>query len=303
MVIHGGAGAMAKEHMSAEMEKAYLSALDSAIDIGEGILRNGGDALDAVEETIRFLEDCPLFNAGKGAVFAHEGTVELDASIMDGRTQQAGAVAGVKIVKNPVSLAREVMEHSPHVFLSGRGAEQFAIKQGLDTVGPEWFFTQDRWDALERARAGERKSGWISEHDGEKFGTVGCVARDQQGNLAAGTSTGGTTNKRWNRIGDSPVIGAGTYADNAVCAISCTGHGEYFIRYAVAHDVWALMAYKGWKLAKAADHVINEKLAAKGGQGGLIAVDSKGNIAMPFNTKGMFRGYAKPGERDLAIYR
>ncbi|MBV6441339.1 MAG: isoaspartyl peptidase/L-asparaginase [Haliscomenobacteraceae bacterium CHB4] len=315
LVIHGGAGAIRREDMTPEKEAAYKTALDSALTIGETVLKNGGTALDAVEQTIIWLEDCPFFNAGRGAVFTHEGKNELDASIMDGATQHAGAVGGVTTVKNPIRLARTVMEKSPHVFLAGRGAEQFAAENGLDPVEPKWFFTQERWDALQQVlkeekekpgKQGSLKSpekGYMRHNPEGKFGTVGCVALDKNGNLAAGTSTGGMTNKRWNRIGDSPVIGAGTYASNDACAVSCTGHGEYFIRYAVAHDVWALMAYKELSLDGAADLVVNKKLVEKGGEGGLIAVDKDGNIALPFNSAGMYRGYAKPGERKVMIYK
>ena len=310
LAIHGGAGTILRAEMSPEKEAAYRAALDTALNIGETVLSDGGTALDAVEQTISWLEDCPLFNAGKGAVFTHEGKNELDASIMDGRGQQAGAVGGVTNVRHPIRLARAVMERSPHVFLSGRGAEQFAGENGLEIVDPKWFFTQNRWESLQKAlqqEAGQNnKHGQLKlpDHNPDhKFGTVGCVALDREGHLAAGTSTGGMTNKKWNRIGDSPVIGAGTYADDAACAVSCTGHGEFFIRYAVAHDVWALMMYKGLSLADAADLVINKKLVEKGGQGGLIAVDKDGHIAMPFNSEGMYRGFAKPGERKIMIFR
>ena len=306
IAIHGGAGAIRREEMTPEKESAYNAALDSALTIGEIILKNGGTALDAVEQTIIWLENCPLFNAGRGAVFTHDGKNELDASIMEGATQKAGAVGSVMTVKNPIRLARAVMEKSPHVMLAGRGAEQFAVENGLEIVDPNWFFTQERWDALQKIRKTENEKsgqqGYLKSPDG-KFGTVGCVALDKNGNLAAGTSTGGMTNKRWNRIGDSPVIGAGTYASTDACAVSCTGHGEFFIRYAVAHDVWALMVYKGLSLAEAADFVVNKKLVEKGGEGGLIAVDKDGNIAMPFNSSGMYRGYANPTERKVMIYK
>jgi beta-aspartyl-peptidase (threonine type) len=306
IAIHGGAGTLSKTLMTPGKEAAYRAALDSALTIGENILKNGGTSLDAVAGTIRFLEDCPLFNAGKGAVFTHEGKNELDASIMDGQTQKAGAVGGVTTVKNPILLARAVMDKSPHVMLTGRGAEQFAVENGLDTVPPSWFFTQERWDALQEALKEEQKAGKtgsVNPNPDYKYGTVGCVALDSHGNLAAGTSTGGMTNKRWNRLGDTPVIGAGTYASNDACAVSCTGHGEYFIRYAVAHDVWALMSYKGLSVGDAGELVVNKKLVEKGGEGGLIAVDKDGHIAMPFNSEGMYRGYARPGERKVSIYK
>lgn len=306
IAIHGGAGTLSRANMTPEKEAAYLSALDSALLIGETVLKNGGTSLDAVEKTITYLEDCPLFNAGRGAVFTHDGRNELDASIMDGTTQKAGAVGSVSIVKNPIQLARAVMDKSPHVFLTGRGAEQFAIEHQIDTIDPKWFFTPERWQTLQEMLAEEKKKGPTGQADPAlrdyKFGTVGCVALDAQGHLAAGTSTGGMTNKRWNRLGDSPVIGAGTYASDDACAVSCTGHGEFFIRYAVAHDVWALMSYKNLSLEEATDFVVRKKLVEKGGEGGLIAVDKAGNIALPFNSEGMYRGYAKPGERKVMIY-
>lgn len=315
IAIHGGAGALKHAEMTPEKEAAFRVALDSALTIGETILKNGGAALDAVEKTISFLEDCPFFNAGRGAVFTHEGKNELDASIMDGATQKAGAVGGVTTVRNPIQLARAVMEKSPHVLLTGRGAEQFAAENGFEKMTPKWFFTQERWDVLQQMLKEEKENtgqkGHLKlldnqkggDHPDKKFGTVGCAALDKNGNLAAGTSTGGMTNKRWNRLGDSPIIGAGTYASNDACAVSCTGHGEYFIRYAVAHDVWARMMYGGATLAEASDAVIHKKLVEKGGEGGLIAVDKDGNIAQPFNSEGMYRGWAKPGERKVAIYK
>lgn len=306
IAIHGGAGTLSRTLMTPEKEAAYRAALDSALTIGENILKNGGSSLDAVEKTISFLEDCPLFNAGRGAVFTHEGKNELDASIMDGSNQKAGAVGGVMTVKNPIQLARAVMDKSPHVMLTGRGAEQFASEQGIPGIDPKWFFTEERWNTLQEMLAEEKAkspTGALEPVNRDyKFGTVGCVALDNQGNLAAGTSTGGMTNKRWNRLGDTPVIGAGTYASNDACAVSCTGHGEYFIRYAVAHDVWARMAYKGETLAESADFIVKKKLVEKGGEGGLIAVDKNGNIAMPFNSEGMYRGFAKPGERGVLIF-
>ncbi|MDX1478359.1 MAG: isoaspartyl peptidase/L-asparaginase, partial [Saprospiraceae bacterium] len=231
MAIHGGAGTITRANMTEEMEANYLAALDQALTIGENILKEGGSSLDAIQQTIMFLEDTPYFNAGKGAVFTNSGTNELDASIMDGKTQNAGAVGGVTNIKNPIIAARAVMEKSEHVMLTGKGAEQFAEEQGIEIVDPEYYFTQQRWDALQRVKARETPASELSESD--RHGTVGAVALDMQGNLAAGTSTGGMTNKRYNRVGDAPIIGAGTYADNATCAVSCTGHGEYFIRYAV----------------------------------------------------------------------
>jgi L-asparaginase / beta-aspartyl-peptidase len=307
IAIHGGAGTLSRTLMTSEKEAAYRAALDSALLIGETILQQGGTALDAVEKTITFLEDCPFFNAGRGAVFTHEGKNELDASIMDGATQKAGAVGGITTVRNPIRVARAIMDKSAHVMLVGKGAEVFAADQGFETIDPKWFFTQERWNTLQEMLEEEKTKKPTGDltpvsHD-YKFGTVGCVALDNQGNLAAGTSTGGMTNKRWNRLGDSPVIGAGTYASNDACAVSCTGHGEFFIRYAVAHDVWARMAYKGESLETATDAIVNHKLVEKGGEGGLIAVDKNGNISMPFNSEGMYRAMARPGERKVLIYK
>ncbi|MDX1408222.1 MAG: isoaspartyl peptidase/L-asparaginase, partial [Saprospiraceae bacterium] len=290
-----------RANMTDEMEANYLAALDQALTIGETILKEGGSSLDAIQQTIMFLEDTPYFNAGKGAVFTNSGTNELDASIMDGRTQNAGAVGGVTNIKNPIIAARAVMEKSEHVMLTGKGAEQFAEGQGIETVNPEYYFTQQRWEALQRVKARETPAEELSESD--RHGTVGAVALDMQGNLAAGTSTGGMTNKRFNRVGDAPIIGAGTYADNATCAISSTGHGEYFIRYAVAHDIAARMEYKGISLSKAADEVVMQKLVEKGGSGGIIGVDRYGNVALTFNSEGMYRGFVTPSQREVNIYR
>jgi beta-aspartyl-peptidase (threonine type) len=292
IVIHGGAGALEKDSMDRELDKLYRSAMAEALHTGRKILQEGGNALDAVEMTIRVMEDNPLFNAGKGAVFTHEGRNELDASIMDGSNLGAGAVAAVTDIKNPISAARAVMTRSSHVMLSGAGASEFAREQGLEIVPPEYFFNQRRWDDLQELLKKE------------KNGTVGCCALDKKGNLAAGTSTGGMSNKRYNRIGDTPIIGAGVYANNATCAISATGHGEYFIRWTVAHDISALMEYKGMTLKEASELVVNDKLVKAGGSGGVIGVDSKGNIAMPFNSKGMFRGFATAdGEEGVFIFR
>ncbi|MCI5083561.1 MAG: isoaspartyl peptidase/L-asparaginase [Saprospiraceae bacterium] len=304
IVIHGGAGTIKRENMSSEKEEAYRTALNKALDIGEGILKNGGTALEAVEKTIMSMEDSPLFNAGKGAVFTHEGRNELDASIMHGADRNAGAVGGITIVRNPIQAAIAVMEQSPHVMLTGKGAEEFALEQELDTVSNDYFYTERRWESLQKILEREnQETGYMEEYPDYKFGTVGCVALDKNGNIVAGTSTGGMTNKRYNRIGDSPIIGAGTYADNATCGVSCTGHGEFFIRWAVAYDVSAIMAYKEVGVKKAADMVVNEKLVDVGGSGGLIALDKYGNVAMPFNTEGMYRGYAKPNERVVQIYK
>ena len=290
IAIHGGAGTITRKNMTPEKENAYRSKLKETLNVGYSILNKGGTSLDAVEATIRIMENSELFNAGKGAVFTNAGTNELDASIMDGRNLKAGAVARVKTVKNPISAARKVMEETWHVMLSGDGADKFAKEQGLDIVDPNYFYTQRRWDSLKKIQV-------------EKHGTVGCVALDKHGNLAAGTSTGGLTNKRWGRVGDSPIIGAGTYANNQTCAVSGTGQGEYFIRGNVAYDVSAIMEYKGKSVGEAAQNVIR-KLSDKGGNGGIITMDSKGNISMPFNTAGMYRGFRKAGQApEIFIYK
>ena len=308
IVIHGGAGSVSRENTDEAREKMYTDSLNHALNIGEKILKNGGSALDAVEKTIRFMEDCPLFNSGKGAVFTHEGTNELDASIMDGSKEDAGAVGGVKTIRHPISAARAVMEKSPHVFLSREGAETFAEQNGLEKVDNSYFFTQKNYDRLQRILEKEKtkQQGYNPnikhENPDWKYGTVGCAVLDKNGNLAAGTSTGGMTNKRWSRIGDSPIIGAGTYANNETCAISSTGHGEYFIRYAVAYDISARMEYGKQSFQKAAEEVVMKKLVEKGGSGGIIGVDKYGNVAMPFNTAGMFRAYAKPNERVVKMF-
>ena len=308
IVIHGGAGTILKENMSDSLEKAYKAKLEEAIRTGHEILANGGTALEAVQRTINVMEDSPLFNSAKGAVFTNEGKNELDASIMDGKTLNAGAVAGVTNVKNPINLAYEVMVNSEHVLLSGKGAEQFAREQGLEIVDPEYFYTENRYKAMERAREREKeKSNKTAFYDpfikDEKFGTVGCAALDKEGNLAAGTSTGGMSNKKYNRIGDSPIIGAGTYANNKTCAISSTGWGEYFIRGVVAYDISAMMEYKGLSLQEAAAEVIQKKQPELGGNGGIIAIDNNGNVAMEFNTAGMYRATMnKAGELEIGIY-
>ena len=340
IAIHGGAGTIRRGAMTPEMEQAYRAKLEEALRAGYAVLEQGGASLDAVVAAITILEDSPLFNAGKGAVFTSEGTNELDSSIMDGATLRAGAVAGVKTVKNPILLARAVMEKSPHVMMAGAGAEAFAAEQGLELVDPQYFFTQSRWDALQRARAQEGDRPVLRDDEAEgagadgdaadagaralgtagsapgsgahdvafpddyKFGTVGAVALDRHGNLAAGTSTGGMTNKRWGRVGDSPVIGAGTYASNESCAVSATGHGEFFIRNVVAYDICARMRYLGLSLREAADQVVMQRLVEQGGEGGVIAIDRKGNIAMPFNTEGMYRGYIdRDGNVVVRIYK
>ena len=299
LVIHGGAGTIRKAEMTPDQESAYRQALAEALETGAVVLRAGGTSLDAVEATIRFLEDSPLFNAGKGAVFTEAGENEMDASIMDGRTLDAGAVAGVRTIRNPISAARAVMTDSPHVMLAREGAEAFAATRGLAIVEPAYFWTERRWQSYLEAKA-RRDSTAAAD---KKHGTVGCVALDRNGDLAAGTSTGGMTLKMWGRIGDSPVIGAGTYADNATCGVSATGHGEYFIRNVVAHEIAALMRYAGLTLAEAADRVVHGSLTAQGATGGVVALDHAGNVAMVFNTPGMYRGHADAsGRRSVLIY-
>ncbi len=303
MVVHGGAGTILKENMTPEREKVYRDKLTEALETGMAILRNDGSSLDAVEAAVRILEDSPLFNAARGAVFTAEGKNEHDASVMDGATHSAGAVASVTTIKNPISAARAVMEHTGHVLLVGRGAEMFAASQGLEIVEPEYFFDQRRWDELLRIKEEEQASSMSHTADRqEKFGTVGALALDRHGNLAAGTSTGGLTNKKHGRVGDSPIVGAGTYANNATCAVSGTGQGEFFMRNLVAYDVSALMEYQKMKVGDAAREVV-EKLTASGGLGGIIALDAHGNFAMPFNTPGMYRGYVKEdGEVHVLFY-
>jgi L-asparaginase / beta-aspartyl-peptidase len=301
LVIHGGAGTILRSTMSAKKEAAYHQKLQEALDTGFAVLDRGGKSLEAVIATIRILEDSPLFNAGKGAVFTHDGRNELDASIMDGSNLMAGAVAGVTTIKNPITAAYAVMTKSEHVLLSGKGAEMFAEEQGLEIVPPAYFFDSARYQQLLRTNKNEQQAG---EEGEKKFGTVGCVALDKFGNLAAGTSTGGMTNKKYGRIGDSPIIGAGTYANNVTCAVSSTGWGEYFIRLSVAHDVHALMEYGGLSVKEAADSVIMKKLPRLGGDGGLIALDRDGNFAMTFCSAGMYRGYiTKKGSGRTFIYR
>src|SRR5438309_4572934 len=307
LVIHGGAGTIERGKMSAEGEQQYRAALERALTAGYEILKRGGSSLDASEAAVRVLEDDPHFNAGKGAVFTSAGTNELDASIMDGNTLKAGAVASVKRVKNPVSLARLVMEKSPHVILDCVGAEAFAKENGIELVDPKYFFTQERWDALQKIKEAEKHGGvggkrfFISEDD--RHGTVGAVALDTNGNLAAATSTGGMANKLPGRIGDTPVIGAGTYANNQTCAVSWTGAGECFLRAGVAHEVSALIEYRGMKLQEAAQMAL-DAVAKLGGAGGLIAIDKNGEIALPFNTNGMYRGYVDPnGKFVVEIYK
>jgi beta-aspartyl-peptidase (threonine type) len=302
LAIHGGAGTILKSTMTPEKELAYTQALTDAIHAGESILKKGGAALDAVEKAIISLENNPLFNAGRGSVFTNEGRNEMDASVMSGKDLSAGAVAGVRNIKNPVSLARAVMERSEHVLLAGTGAEAFAKSIGAEFADDAYFFTQQRFDQLQQAK----ESGTvIMDHtEDKKFGTVGAVALDVNGNLAAGTSTGGMTNKKFGRAGDSPIIGAGTYANNNTCAVSCTGHGEFFIRAVVAYDISCLMEYKGLSLKEACDVVVMDKLVKFGGEGGLIALDRHGNIEMPFNSEGMYRGkVSSDSEIFIGIYR
>ena len=311
LVIHGGAGTILKSEMTADQEAAYNDILGRVVDTGYAILASGGKSIDAVEAAIIIMEDSPLFNAGKGAVFTHEETNALDASIMEGRQRNAGAVAGVSDIKNPISTARRVMTNSPHVMLAGKGASQFANEQGLEIVDPSYFFTERRFKSLQRTKAKENKTLNLDSlalsdihYKHNKYGTVGCVALDQYGDLVAGTSTGGMTNKRWERIGDVPIIGAGTYANNATCAVSSTGWGEFFIRGVVAYDIAALMDYKGMTLKGASEEVIHGKLTQMGGAGGIVAIDSKGHIEMVFNTAGMYRAYRHSnGKRHVAIYK
>jgi beta-aspartyl-peptidase (threonine type) len=316
LVIHGGAGTITRQNMTPEKEKAYREVLNQALQTGYAILKKGGTSLDAVEATVRVMEDSPLFNAGKGAVFTHEGKNEMDAAIMDGKNLMAGSIASVTTIRNPISTARKVMEKSEHVMMIGTGAEAFAKKQGMDIVDPSYFYTEARWKALQNAlkeektsldHTGDTTGALIDDKifiEGKKFGTVGCVALDKFGNLAAATSTGGMTNKRYGRVGDAPIIGAGTYANNATCAISATGHGEFFIRAVVGYDISALMEYKGYSVKKAADEVVMKKLVQRGGEGGVIALDRKGNFAMPFNSEGMYRGYIKAdGSSEVLIYK
>jgi beta-aspartyl-peptidase (threonine type) len=328
LVVHGGAGTISRSTITPQVEAQYRASLDRALRAGHAVLAKGGTSVDAVVATVKVFEDDPLFNAGKGAVFTHDGKNELDASIMDGKSGQAGAVAGVTTVKNPITAARAVMEKTRHVLLVSRGAEQFASDQKLEIVDPSYFFTQHRWDQLQKAKEKDRIE---LDHDGKsgsrgadrkqlsaiqeddpfamwrtdlKFGTVGAVALDQYGNLAAGTSTGGLTNKLYGRVGDSPIIGAGTYADNATVAVSGTGTGEFFMRGLVAHDIAARMKYRGASVSDAVDETIRSALDAKHGKGGVIALDGKGTVKFGFNTEGMYRGYVKAdGKPVVQIYR
>lgn len=309
IVIHGGAGTILKENMSAEMEQAYREKLAEAVATGHAILKAGGTSQDAVEQTIHVMENSPLFNSGKGAVLTADESIALDASFMDGKTLDAGAIAGVKHIKNPISAAIKVMNNSPHVMLAGAGADQFAAEQGLDTVPESYFITERRFDALKRVQEKEANKNLsfnaVEEQyfKNQRIGTVGCVALDLQGNLAAGTSTGGMTNKKWDRIGDAPIIGAGTYANNASCGVSATGWGEFFIRSVVAHDIAALVEYKNLSIQDASKIVL-QKVKDLGGDGGVVVLDSRGNVAMEFNTPGMYRAHMNAsGELNVKIYK
>jgi len=322
VVLHGGAGVIERSSMTPEADKEYRAGITEALNAAAAVLDEGGSSLDAVEAAIKLLEDNPLFNAGRGAVFAADGTNQLDAAIMDGKTMRAGAVADVQKTRHPISLARAVMEKSPHVMLIGAGADAFAAHVGLEQVPPSFFFTERRWQALEQelkkegAPIPKRPEGappvpepgkpiaFFETPESHKYGTVGVVALDRSGNLAAGTSTGGTTGKRWNRVGDSPVIGAGTYASNQSCAVSATGTGEYFIRLTVARTICALVQYKGMALQAAVDEVVQKQLPAIHGDGGVIALTPDGQMAWSFNTPGMFRAKVSEGGRSqVGIYR
>jgi beta-aspartyl-peptidase (threonine type) len=309
IAIHGGAGTIVKEDMTAELEEAYRGALKDALDAGYAVLEIGGSAVNAVKAAVVVMEDNALFNAGKGAVFTKKGLNELDAAIMDGSTLNAGAIAGVRNIRNPVELAEEVMLHSGHVFLSGKGANDFAIKQGIKLEPDEYFYSQYRYDQWREIRDSDlyqldhKADKLVGLMKDKKFGTVGAVACDGEGNIAAATSTGGMTNKCFGRIGDSPMIGAGTYANNKTCAISCTGHGEIFIKAVAAYDVSCLMEYKNMTLQQACEEVVLKKLVALQGEGGLIGMDAKGNAALVFNSAGMYRGLKNSdGENRIAIY-
>ncbi|HEX7583566.1 MAG TPA: isoaspartyl peptidase/L-asparaginase [Prolixibacteraceae bacterium] len=298
LVIHGGAGVMDEKNMTPEMQNEYLVVLNQVLHVGDSVLANGGTCMDAVEKTIVIMEDSPLFNAGKGAVFNHDGIVELDASVMEGKSLKAGAIASVRDIKNPIRVARAVMEKSEHVLLNGAGASQFAKEQGFEPVDNSYFYTEKRYQSLQEILKKEREATTNDKH-----GTVGCVALDTYGNIAAGTSTGGMTNKKYGRIGDSPIIGAGTYANNETGGFSCTGHGEYYIRLGFSRDVSALMEYKNLPVQEACQEEIR-KLTQLGGTGGVIGLDKNGNIAMEFNTSGMFRGFIKStGEKMVAIFK
>lgn len=310
LVIHGGAGNITPAIMDKDLEQQYTEGLTKALDSGYNVLKSGGPALDAVVAAIAVLEDNPLFNAGRGAVFTKKGLNEMDAAVMDGRSLAAGAIAGVRNIKNPIKLAREVLLHSGHVFLSGSGASEFALNQGIEMAPDDYFFNKLRYDQWVEIRDSdfyqldhkEDNLKGVAPNPDYKFGTVGAVACDVHGNIAGGTSTGGMTNKRFGRIGDSPVIGAGTYANNKTCAISCTGHGEFFLRAVVAHDVSCLMEYKGLSLQEACAIVVKDKLVKMGGEGGLIAVDAMGNYDFCFNSAGMYRGMRNSEGKEIVAY-
>ncbi len=304
LVIHGGAGTILKENMTPETEKAYREKLNEALQTGYTLLEDGGTSMEAVIAAIQVMENSPLFNSGIGAVYTHEGRNELDASVMDGNTGKAGAVAGVTTIKSPIRAALEVMNNSPHVMMAGPGAEAFAKEQGLEMVDNSYFGTDRRKKALEKALEKEtKKTSDLLQYQDWKYGTVGAVALDKEGNIAAGTSTGGMTNKRYGRIGDSPIIGAGTFAENISCGVSATGHGEYFIRNAVAYDIAARMKYLHTSVEESARKVIQKKLVEKGGSGGVICLDREGNVAMEFNTSGMYRGFMQEGKAHVFIYK
>lgn len=309
LVIHGGAGTITRDEMSPELEQAYLAALQDGLNAGYAVLEEGGSAVNAIKAAAVVLEDNMLFNAGRGSVFTKKGVQEMDAAIMDGATLDAGAVAGIRNVRNPIELATEVLRNSNHVFLSGKGANDFAIKQGIKLEPDEYFFSQFRYDQWRAVRDSDNymldhTHSDIKEIKDKKFGTIGAVACDQNGNIAAATSTGGMTNKKYGRIGDSPLIGCGTYANNETCAISCTGHGEVFIQAVAAYDVSALMDYKNLSLKAAAEHVVLEKLVKMHGEGGLIGVDKEGNYVMVMNSAGMYRGVkSSDGTNEVAIYK
>jgi beta-aspartyl-peptidase (threonine type) len=310
IVIHGGAGTILRKNMTLEKEANYRAVLTEAIQVGYEILKAGGSSQKAVEKTIHIMEDSPLFNAGKGAVLNANASIELDASFMNGKSLDAGAISGVRTVKHPISAAIKVMEASPHVMLSGSGADTFASEQGLEIVTPEYFYTERRINALKKVQESTNANETTLKPQENEFlkqqlyGTVGCVALDLSGNLAAGTSTGGMTNKKWNRIGDAPIIGAGTYANNATCAISATGWGEFFIRSVVAHDISAIMEYKGLSIQEAAYEVIHNKVAKLGGDGGVVGIDRNGNAMMEMNTPGMYRAQMDAlGNLKVKIYQ
>ncbi|MBC8172931.1 MAG: isoaspartyl peptidase/L-asparaginase [Chitinophagales bacterium] len=308
IVVHGGAGTMPKDEMTGDKKIACQAALTEALKAGYKILNDGGNAGDAVEAAVIELENFSLFNAGRGSVFTNKGTHEMDASIMDGKNLMCGAVAGVQHIRNPIKLAKKVMLYSEHVLLLGEGAEEFAKQHKIEFADDDYFFTQLRYDQFQIAKKKDvvmldNVDTGIPKESGKKFGTVGAVALDKEGNLAAATSTGGMTNKLFGRVGDSPIIGSGTYANNKTCAVSCTGHGEYFIQHVVAYDVSCLMEYKNYTLQQAAEFVVHDKLKHAGGEGGIIAIDKQGNISLPFNTEGMYRGWMR-NEKELytAIY-